>query len=165
LDFPSAIRRTRVSTPNVAFDNAAFTIGKLIELEVPLPKLCGKVVSGMGNFSYWIEKLREHYLSKTGMELFPGTLNVQLDEAYMLPEQVIRLEGNDYGGTVSVNIVPCSIFGKRAFILRTDANEEGRGHHPRAIIEIATDVRLRDHFRLNDGDTVEVETFDLVSTE
>jgi riboflavin kinase len=125
-----------------------------------LAHLSGKVVSGTGDFSYWIEKLHDHYLRKTGMNLFPGTLNVQLDEPYTLPENVVRLEGSQYGGSVSVNIVPCSILGKAAFILRTDANKEGRGHHPRTIVEVATDVRLRDQFNLNDGDLVEIETFD-----
>ena len=120
--------------------------------------LRGKVVSGIGNFSYWIEKLQEHYLHKTGMKLFPGTLNVQLEEPYALPQQVTRLEAHEYGGKVSVNIVPCSIRGKSAFILRTDANEDGRGHYPRTIVEVATDVRLRDYFQLNDGDVVEIET-------
>jgi CTP-dependent riboflavin kinase len=71
----------------------------------------------MGNFSYWIEKLRDHYLRKTGLNLFPGTLNVQLDESYVLPKQIIRLEAAEYGGGVSVNMVPCSILGKNAFIL------------------------------------------------
>jgi riboflavin kinase len=41
--------------------------------------------------------------------------------------------------------------------LRTDANEQGRGHHPRTVVEVATDVKLRDHFQLRDGDTVEIE--------
>jgi riboflavin kinase, archaea type len=120
--------------------------------------LRGKVVSGIGNFSFWIEKLHEHYFLKTGMRLFPGTLNLELEEPYSLPKQVIRLEAQEYDGTVTVNIVPCSIFGRKAFILRTDANEEGRGHHPRTIIEVATDVKLRDQFRLKDGDVVEVVT-------
>lgn len=120
--------------------------------------LRGKVVSGMGNFSYWIDKLHEHYTRKTGMTLFPGTLNVQLDEPYSLPKQVTRLEGWEYEGTVSVNIVPCSILGKAGFILRTDANEQGRGHHPRTIVEVATDVKLRDYFNLKDGDEVTIET-------
>ncbi len=119
--------------------------------------LSGKVVSGMGNFSYWIEKLHDHYLRKTGMNLFPGTLNIQLDEPYALPKHVIRLEGCEYGGSVSVNIVPCSILGKDAFILRTDANEQDRGHHPTTIVEVATDVKLRDQFHLKDGDVVEIE--------
>jgi riboflavin kinase len=119
--------------------------------------LRGKVVSGMGNFSYWIEKLADHYQRKTGMQLFPGTLNVELEKPYTLPKQAVRLEGWEYAGSVSVNIVPCSIFGKSGFILRTDANEEGRGHHPKTIIEVATDVKLRDHFNLSDGDMVEIE--------
>ena len=125
--------------------------------------LRGQVVCGMGNFSYWIEKLRDHYLRKTGMAFYPGTLNVRLPSPYSLPERMIRLEAGEYGGTVSVNMVPCVIRvarsqdGRRAFLLRTDANEEGRGHHPKTIVEIACDVRLRDFFDLRDGDAVEIE--------
>jgi riboflavin kinase, archaea type len=120
--------------------------------------LRGKVVSGMNNFCYWIEKLENHYRLKTGMTFFPGTLNVQLDRPYHLPKEVIRLEGYEYGGTVSVNMVPCTILGRPGFILRTDANEKGRGHHPHTIVEVATDVKLRRQFHLNDGDVVEIET-------
>lgn len=119
--------------------------------------LRGKVVSGIGSFSFWIEMLQDHYLRKTGLRLFPGTLNVQLDQPWSLPSRPIRLEGDEYGGTVSVNLVPCSVFGRKAFILRTDANEEGRGHHPRSIVEVATDIKLRDHYHLQDGDAVEIE--------
>jgi riboflavin kinase len=119
--------------------------------------LSGTVVSGMGNFSYWIEKLENHYFRKTGLHLYPGTLNVRLEEPYSLPQQTIRLEGHEYGGTVSVNLVPCTIQGRAAFLLRTDANEQERGHHPKTIIEIATDVRLRDYFKLQDEDRVEIE--------
>jgi len=131
----------------------------------PIPRgqplrLRGKVVSGMGNFSYWIEKLEEHYYQKTGMHLYPGTLNVQLDEPFSLPPEVTRLEAEEYNGTVSVNLLPCLILGRRGFILRTDANEQGRGHHPKTIVEVATDVRLRDYFQLADGDQVEIEIQD-----
>lgn len=119
--------------------------------------LKGRVVSGQGNFSYWIEKLSPYYELKTGMILFPGTLNIQLEEPYDLPTDVIRLEKEEYGGTVSVSIQPCTIFGRKAFILRTDGNASDTGEHPRTIIEIATDVKLREIYRLNDGDLVEVE--------
>jgi riboflavin kinase len=117
----------------------------------------------MGNFSYWIEKLADHYVRKTGMRFYPGTLNVQLEEPYSLPERVIRLEASEYGGTVSVSMVPCFIQTPRcrevrhAFLLRTDANEDGRGHHPKTVVEIACDVRLRDFFDLRDGDAVQIE--------
>jgi riboflavin kinase, archaea type len=122
-----------------------------------MPVLKGVVVSGMGNFSFWLEKLASFYTQKTGMRLFPGTLNLRLAEPYSLPAEVIRLEKEEYGGTVSVSIVPCSVFGRRAFLLRTDANEAGTGHHPKNVIEIATDIKLRDAYQLNDGDEVEVQ--------
>jgi riboflavin kinase len=121
-----------------------------------MPVLKGTVVSGMGNFSYWLEKLESHYTRKTGIRLFPGTLNLRLEESYSLPAEVIRLEKEEYGGAVSVSMVPCQVFGRSAFLLRTDANEAGQGHHPKNIIEIATDIRLRDAYRLKDGDEVEV---------
>jgi len=116
--------------------------------------LKGKVVSGVGNFSFWIEKLRDHYLHKTGLRLFPGTLNIQLDEPFDLPQERARLEAQEYSGTVSVNIVPCTILGRRAVILRTDkADSELQS---RMIIEVACDVKLRDQHQLRDGDVVEV---------
>ena len=117
----------------------------------------GKVVSGRAHFGFWIERLSSLYERKTGMRLYPGTLNIELPAPYSLPTNVIRLEASEYGGTVSVNIVPCQIFDRRAFLLRTDQNERGVGHHSRNIIEIATDVRLRDAYQLTDGDWVEVE--------
>lgn len=91
------------------------------------------------------------------MTLFPGSLNLELPEPYRLPPYPLRLEAHEYGGRVSVSIVPCRLLGRRAFILRTDRNEQGTGDHPRTIIEIATDVKLRDAHGLRDGDVVEIE--------
>lgn len=122
-----------------------------------MPVLRGFVASGMGNFSIWIERLRDFYFQKTGMYLYPGTLNVVLETEYTLPPQRIRLEKEEYGGRVSVSLVPCRIFDRPAFLLRTDANERGEGHHPRNVIEIACDVKLRDAYGLTDGSIVEVE--------
>jgi riboflavin kinase, archaea type len=117
----------------------------------------GKVVSGVMSFSYWMKKLEIYYAEKTGMNLFPGTLNVELDQAYRLPEKRIRLEKEEYGGAVSVNIVSCRIFDRRAFILRTDKADSEQGHPGKSLIEIACDVKLRDQYNLKDGDIVEVE--------
>lgn len=119
--------------------------------------LRGKVVSGLGNFSYWIGKLEDHYFRKTGMHFYPGTLNVFLDEPWSLPPNCLRLEKEEYSGSVSVNLVPCRVFNRSAFLLRTDVNETGHGPHPKNLIEIATDVRLREQYRLADGDYVDVE--------
>lgn len=122
-----------------------------------MSRVRGKVVTGLGNFSQSIDRLSSFYEQKTKMRLYPGTLNLELPYEYSLPAEVIRLDADEYGGTVSVNIVPCRMFDRRAFLLRTDQNEKGIGRHSRNIIEIATDVRLRDHYQLKDGDWVEVD--------
>ncbi len=119
--------------------------------------LRGRVASGQGNFSFWIETLKEHYFRKTGLHLYPGTLNILLEEDWSVPENCMRLEAAEYGGRVSVNLVPCRVFGRAAFVLRTDLNESGMGPHPKNLIEIATDIRLRDAYELQDGDWVEIE--------
>lgn len=117
-------------------------------------KLVGKVKSGMNSLSYWMTKLEPYYTAKTGMKLFPGSLNVELSYPFQLPEHVVRLEGHEYGGTVSLSILPCRIFDRKAFIVRTDKNASGVGDHPLTIIEVITDVKLRDAYGLQDGDEV-----------
>jgi riboflavin kinase, archaea type len=119
--------------------------------------LRGKVESGIGDFGQWVEKLSAHYERKTGMKLYPGTLNIRLANPYTVPSGSIRLETHEYGGTVSVSIVPCRVLGRRGFILRTDANNDGTGRHPRTLVEIASDVKLRDEYKLADGDEISVE--------
>ena len=121
-----------------------------------MERVTGRIVSGIGDFAQWNEKLADHYERKTGLRLFPGTRNLELDEPYDLPTDRIRLEAHEYSGRVSVNIVPCTVFGRRAVILRTDRNESGTGRHPKTILEIATDVKLRDAYGLRDGDLVTV---------
>lgn len=119
--------------------------------------LYGHVTSGRGDFAQWIDKYRIDYHRVTGLKLYPGTLNLKLDAAYSVPGNSLRLDPKDYGGIVGVYIVPCRIFDRDAFVLRTDANARGEGDHPLEVIEIATDIKLRDAFNLVDGDRVRVE--------
>ena len=124
--------------------------------------LRGKVKSGLGDLSKRMEQLETYYTAKTGLKLFPGSLNIELEEDFIVPSNsiranVIRLEKEEYGGAVSVSILPCKIFDRKAFIIRTDKNNAGQGHHPLNIIEVATDVKLREHYGINDGDMVEIE--------
>ncbi len=117
-----------------------------------------KVVTGVGSFSFWIEKLQDHYRNKTGMWLFPGTLNIQLDEPFDLPRERGRLEAEEYGGTVGKSIVPCTVLGQAAVILQTDkADSEPQS---RKTIEVACEVKLREQHQPRDGDVVEVEVAD-----
>ncbi len=120
--------------------------------------LRGEIRTGVGNFSYWLDKLEPYYTRKTGMRLIPGTLNVHLiSGSYGTPTNALRLEKEEYRGRVSVSIVPCKIAGRKAFILRPDTDTGKHGDPPERILEIATDVNLRDKYKLKDGDIVEIE--------
>lgn len=121
-------------------------------------KLQGEIRTGKNDFSFWMDRLSSYYTQKTGMIFFPGTLNVHLlDYKYYFPNECIRLEKEEYGGTVSVSMVKCRIFSRDAYILRTDSDTGKQGYTPEQILEIATDVKLRDRYNLNDRDLVEVE--------
>ena len=123
----------------------------------------GKVKTGVGDFSKRMESisgLLDLYYQKTGMIFYPGTLNIKLDIDFSLPEKCLRIEGHEYGGPVSINILPCSINGVDAFLLRTDNNEKGlNDSHPRSLLEIACNHKLRDYLNLKDNDEVEIEVF------
>jgi riboflavin kinase len=122
--------------------------------------LRGTVRSGKGNFSFWLAKLEPYYTQKTGMKLHPGTLNVHLTDAiFPTPNDSIRLEKEEYGGRVSVSMAPCRIFGRKAFILRPDTDHGKFGDPPERILEVATDVGIRETYGVKDGDIVEVEVF------
>ena len=119
--------------------------------------LTGRVVTGVGNFSYRIERLHDHYLRKTGMSLFPCTLDVQLEDKYSVPADSLSLGGEEYGGTANVYIVPCRIFDERAVTLRPYAAEHGEDPNDRNVVEVACEVKLRGKYNLRDGDVVRVE--------
>ncbi len=124
-----------------------------------MERLKGKIVSGLGDFSKRMEEIpgcRDAYERKTGMRFYPGTLNIQLADEWNIPKGAMRLDQREYGGTVSVSIVACSMLGRKAFILRTEKNEAGVGGHPKTIVEVACDVKLRETFNLHDGDKVEI---------
>jgi riboflavin kinase, archaea type len=117
--------------------------------------LRGEVVSGLGDLSRWMELYQELYTSRVGTHLFPGSLNVSLATEWSMARVDVRLDPAEYGG-IGMNIARCEIEGIPAFILRTDRNEEGTGHHPRSLIEIASAVHLRMALSLVDGTAVTV---------
>ncbi len=118
--------------------------------------LRGQIESGSRSFSFWMAKLHAHYVRVSGLQLVPGTLNVRLSEPFRRTTQFRRLEREEYGGTVSVSLIPCKVFGRAAFILRTDKAEFEDDETCRCLIEIATDVHLRETFGVKDGDWIEV---------
>ena len=123
--------------------------------------LTGTVRSGKGNFSYCMEKLQTLCNARTGVALYPGSLDSDLAVSYDLPvKDVIWLEKEAYGGRVSVSLLPCAVSGIEGFIMRPDPNADGTGDHPKTIIEVAAQVRLRDALNVSDVDFVTIKVPD-----
>ena len=117
-----------------------------------MTRLLGQVESGRGDFARWLERYADEYEAATGARLYPGTLNVRLEEPWRSPADAAALEVG-----VRVLLTPCRVGDHAAWILRTAGNEAGRGDHPLEVIELAAAVRLRDVLGVDDGDVVAVD--------
>lgn len=118
--------------------------------------LQGQVVSGLGEASSWVKKIKKIFYKKMEMELFEGTLNIDVKRKYLLGTDVIKFSPNEYGGTQEVLVKECSVLGDKAYILRTKANENEQGTQPINIIEIVSNVNFREKYNLKDGDKIEI---------
>jgi CTP-dependent riboflavin kinase len=84
-----------------------------------------------------------------------------LGDPWHVGSNAIRVEPPEC--PVAFSIVPCTINGIRAFIVRTDKNDRGDGDHPPTVIEVAAAARLRDALNIEDGDEVDVVVLDEVT--
>jgi CTP-dependent riboflavin kinase len=123
--------------------------------------LVGRVATGSGDLQRWMTLHAEAYAAAVGVPLYPGSLNLVLNEPWALPPQRIRVSAEEVGRLVY--LVPCSVGARPCFIFRTDMAEQAGGDEHR-VLEILSDVRLRDELGLDDGDTIEVSIDDLVGS-
>jgi CTP-dependent riboflavin kinase len=117
----------------------------------------GTVKSGLGDAWFWVKKAEDILKKKTGLTVFPGTLNIELENPYNLIDDIIIIEKEEYGGQFQVLVKKCKINNHPACILRTEKNEEGSGDHPLNIIEVVSDINFRETYNLKDDDTILVE--------
>jgi len=87
-----------------------------------------------------------------GARLEPGSLNVVLDEPWVMHEPQARLEASEVG--VGIAFVPCRLDSERCWVVRTDRNNAGTGNHPLTVVEVVSTVHLRTALNLQDGDEV-----------
>lgn len=113
--------------------------------------LKGNVKKGLGDASFWVKKIEDVFYKKTNMKLFYGTLNIELDKPYEL-ENYWLIKKEEYGGTQDVYVEECKILGKQAYIVRAEKTA-----HTSNIIEIVSDIKLRESFNLKDNDVIQIE--------
>lgn len=117
----------------------------------------GKVVSGTGHMG---ERMAagsvalEVYEAFTGLELVPGSLNIDLGQEVDMPPYSQTLTRHDHEGEAIIYITPALVNDLACFAVRNKLAEEGTGRHPKNIIEIISDHHLRDDFQLKDGDEI-----------
>ena len=84
-------------------------------------KLKGKVKSGLGEAAFWTDKIANIFKERYGINLFPGTLNIEIEEDYILnnTEEILP---NEYNGNYKVLIQKCKIFDSIVYIVRPEIN-------------------------------------------
>lgn len=117
--------------------------------------LNGKVTSGIGTAKMWVGKVEKIFEEKTGLKVFHGTLNIRLEEDYVIkPDLIIKPE--EFGGTQNVLVKKCEILGNIAYIVRAEKNQKGEGDHNLKIIEIVSEINFREKYKLKDGDNIKI---------
>jgi CTP-dependent riboflavin kinase len=125
--------------------------------------LNGKIVSGLkqGAFFTQLDWFQEQCLEKLGYTPYPGTLNIEISvedipEAAVI-EQKAEIEFIPPDSTFcSGRAYPIEIEGICAAIIMPA--EEVRVHG-KNIIEVISEVKLKDALRLDDGDSVELTVY------
>lgn len=118
--------------------------------------VAGKVKNGHGHFRQRMTKYPEVFRKATGENLYPGTLNVELDTPVPIKEE-FRICGADIGEPDQdllfevCRINDIRVFRIRPFNLKT--HDGGHGDH---ILEIASKHCLREYLSLAEGSAVEI---------
>lgn len=125
--------------------------------------LNGKLQAGKNDASRWLNKFNEAYSRKIGMPVFPGSLNLALNEKFdwfapLWQPKVIWFGRDEYGGERDILLLPCILpnqESRRAFLWTPTTAAHDRPDP--WVIELVTDVGLRQAYGLRDGDIVAVE--------
>lgn len=121
-------------------------------------ELTGIVSSGIGTAKMWVSKIEKVFKDKTNIKLFHGTLNIILNEDFIIdPDWVIKPE--EFAGTQNVLVKKCRIFDREAYIVRAEKNQKGQGEHNLKVIEIVSDINLRETYKIKDNDEIKISIY------
>jgi CTP-dependent riboflavin kinase len=116
----------------------------------------GKVGNGLGHFRQRMTQYPEVFRNAAGEDLYPGTLNVELDRQIPIKEG-FRIRGADIGEPdQDLQFEVCRLGDIRVFRIRPLNLITGDGGHGDHILEIASKHCLKEHLKLTVGNTVEI---------
>jgi len=111
----------------------------------------GKVFSGLGEATDYVDQYNKHFYKRLGTEFYPGTLNLRLPKK-------IELEGG-----ITVTPAEDHLWPVTCFPVKINSEIKGyivkalRSSYGNDVVELVCQVNLRKKFDLNDGDMVKCE--------
>ncbi|HLD57927.1 MAG TPA: DUF120 domain-containing protein [archaeon] len=117
-------------------------------------QLKGKIVSGSGVGAKIMVDYLEKFRQVFKMDVFPGTLNLQLEKEWEMPqnsgyiEGFTKPDGTKRGG---VYFLRAKMKNFPVFIIRPQLTR-----HPKNIIELVSPINIRKQYGLKDGDFLEI---------
>ena len=106
-------------------------------------QVTGRVIAGVGAWRPRIEQFPDVFLEGTGQSLFPGTLNVELDEPLSIQTEFV-ISGAKIGEPEQDMLFEsCLVNGIPGWRLRPFQPATGLGGHGDHILEIVSAVQLR----------------------
>ena len=127
-----------------------------------IERLVGRVESGTRNANVWLGRFNAAYAQKLGMSVFPGSLNLRLPHPFdwnsaRYTTARIHFDREEYGGERDILLLPCqlaSLNNHPGFLWTTTTPRTGA---ELSLVELITDISLRDAYGLRDGDVVTVD--------
>lgn len=113
----------------------------------------GRVVSGVAQAGYYVEKYKDLFKPLLGSDPYPGTLNVKLDKCiwdYASHIKPIVIKPPE-PGLCEAHVYKGWIKGLEVLVVKPLISV-----HDCTIVEVIASVRLRDLLGLKDGDPVEI---------
>lgn len=113
----------------------------------------GRLVTGVARGAYFIGLYSDGIKKATGMEPYPGTLNIDVGKTVMLKNSKMKIDRFRKHGAIfgAAWLTKCKVNGKNAYVIFPE-----KTCHPRNILEIISGEYLRDALKIKDGDEVSV---------
>ncbi len=137
-------------------------MNRAIEGTEGIRRVQGRVQAGKGDASRWLALFNEAYSRKLGGAVFPGSLNLALDRAFdwfhpAYEAYIVWCGHEEYGGERDILLLPCRLQTpdqRLAWLWTTTTAVRGGGKS--WVVEVVSDVRLRDAYSWVDGSMVEL---------
>src|SRR5207249_10955584 len=119
--------------------------------------LTGKVQTGLGDASRWLKLFNAAYSEKLGISVFPGSLNIALDQVFdwfdaRYEAHRIWFGRGEYGRERDILLLPCELVSldhrEAGFWMPTTAAMDRRDA---SVVELVPDVNPCCHFVVPDG--------------